>query len=199
MPTDGRYPALVVSPQQKREMTLAALLDQLDGLAAQSLVMVVIEDVHWIDPTSLDLLDRLVVRAARMPVLLAVTFRPELEPTWVGQPHVTMLPLSRLGRHDSAAIISGVTKDKPLPDIVTDQILAHTDGVPLFIEELTRTLLDSKLLRATGGPLRARLTAAATRDPDHAARLVGRPTRPAWHGRYVAQIGAAIGRSSPTR
>jgi class 3 adenylate cyclase len=194
LPTDGRYPALVVSPQQKREMTFAALLDQLDRLAAQSPVLVVIEDVHWIDPTSLDLLDRLVVRAANMPVLLAVTFRPDLEPTWVGQPHVTMLPLSRLGRHDSAAIISGVTKDKPLPDLVADQILAHTDGVPLFIEELTRTLLDSKLLRETtdryvlDGPLPP-LAIPTTLQASLVARLDRLGTV-----KQVAQIGAAIGR-----
>jgi class 3 adenylate cyclase len=194
LPTDGRYPALAVSPQQKREMTLAALLDQLVGLAAQSPVLVVFEDVHWIDPTSLDLLDRLVARAANMPVLLAVTFRPELEPTWGGQPHVTMLLLSRLGRHDSAAIIGAVTKDKPLPDVVTDQILAHTDGVPLFIEELTRTLLDSRLLRETtdryvlDGPLPP-LAIPTTLQASLVARLDRLGTV-----KHVAQIGAAIGR-----
>ena len=106
VPADGRYPALAVSPQQKREMTLTALLDQLDGVAAQSPVLIVFEDAHWIDPTSLDLLDRTVARVANLPVLLVVTFRPELQPTWVGQPHVTMLPLSRLGRRDSAGIIA---------------------------------------------------------------------------------------------
>ena len=149
VPADGRYPALAVSPQQKREMTLTALLDQLDGVAAQSPVLIVFEDAHWIDPTSLDLLDRTVARVADLPVLLVVTVRPELQPTWVGQPHVTMLPLSRLGRRDSAGIIGGVTKGKALPDAVVEQVLAHTDGVPLFIEELTSTLLESGLLRET--------------------------------------------------
>ena len=149
VPADERYPALAVSPQQKREMTLTALLDQLDGAAAQSPVLIVFEDVHWIDPTSLDLLDRMVARVANLPVLLVVTFRPEFQPTWVGQPHVTMLPLSRLGRRDSAGIIAGITRDKALPDAVVEQILAHADGVPLFIEELTSTLLESGLLRET--------------------------------------------------
>jgi predicted ATPase len=141
LPADERYPALAVSPQQKREMTLSAFLDQLASLAARSPVLVVFEDAHWIDPTSLDLLNRTVARAANLPVLLVVTVRPELQPTWVGEPHVTMLPLSRLGRRDSANIIAGVT-DKTLPDAVVEQVLARTDGAPLFIEELTSTLID---------------------------------------------------------
>src|SRR5262245_27285580 len=149
VPVDGRYPVVDVSPQEKREMTLAALLDQLDGVVANSPVLIVFEDAHWIDPTSLDLLDRTIARVAHLPVLLVVTFRPEFQPTWVGQPHVTMLPLSRFGRRDSAGIIGGVTKGKALPDPVLEQILARADGVPLFIEELTSALLESGLLRET--------------------------------------------------
>ena len=90
-------------------MTLTALLNQLDGVAAQNPILIVFEDAHWIDPTTLDLLDRTIARVANLPVLLVVTFRPELQPTWVGQPHVTMLPLSRLDRRDGAGIIAGVT------------------------------------------------------------------------------------------
>ncbi|MGH8430404.1 MAG: AAA family ATPase, partial [Solimonas sp.] len=149
VPMDGRYPALAVSPQQKREMTLAALLDQLDGLAAQDPVLIVFEDVHWIDPTSLDLLDRTIARAANRPVLLVVTCRPEFQPTWIGEPHVTLLPLSRLGRSDSTAIIGSVAGGKALPHAVIAQILARADGVPLFIEELTSSLLESGGLRET--------------------------------------------------
>jgi class 3 adenylate cyclase len=141
--------ALEVSPQQKREMTLTALLDQLDGAAAQGPVVIVFEDAHWIDPTSQDLLDRMVAHAAELPVLLVVTARPEFEPGWLGQPHVTMLPVSRLGRLDSAGIIGGVTGGKSLPDMVVEQVLARADGVPLFIEELTGTLLESGALRET--------------------------------------------------
>jgi class 3 adenylate cyclase len=100
VPTVGRYPALAVSPQQKREMLLTALLEQLDGLATRSPVLIVFEDVHWSDPTSLDLLDRTIARVANLPVLLVVTFRPEFQPTWVGLPHATMLPFSRLGRYE---------------------------------------------------------------------------------------------------
>jgi class 3 adenylate cyclase len=194
VPLDGRYPAVEVSSQQKREMTLSALLHQLEGIAAPSPVLIVSEDIHWIDPTSLDLLDRMVGRFADLPVLMVVTFRPELQPTWVGQPHVTMLPLSRLGRRDSAGIIGSVTKDKALPNAVVEQILTHTDGVPLFIEELTSTLLESGLLRETtdryvlDGPL-PRLSIPTTLQ----ASLVARLDRLA-SVKDVAQIGAAIGR-----
>ncbi len=194
VPMDGRCPVVEVDPQQKREMTLTALLDQLDGVAARSPVLMVYEDAHWIDPTSLDLLDRTVARVANLPVLLVVTVRPELQPTWVGQPHVTMLPLSRLGRRDSAGIIGGITKDKALPDAVVEQVLARTDGVPLFIEELTSTLLESGLLRETpdryvlDGPLPP-LAIPTTLQ----ASLVARLDRLA-SVKDVAQIGAAIGR-----
>ena len=152
------------------------------------------EDVHWIDPTSQDLLDRMVARVADLPVLLVVTVRPEVQPTWVGQPHVTMLSLSRLGRRDSAGIIAGVTGDKALPDAVVEQILAHTDGVPLFIEELTSTLLESGLLRETpdryvlDGPLPP--VAIPTTLHDSLAARLDRFASP----KDAAQIGAAIGR-----
>ena len=194
VPADERYPAVAVSPQQKREMTLTALLDQLDGAAAQGPVLIVVEDAHWIDPTSQDLLERMVARAASLPVLLVVTMRPELQPNWVGQPHVSMLPLSRLGRRDSAGIIAGVARDKALPDAVVDQVLARADGVPLFIEELTSTLIESGVLRETAdgyaldGPL-PELAIPTTLQ----ASLVARLDRLA-SVKDVAQIGAAIGR-----
>jgi class 3 adenylate cyclase/tetratricopeptide (TPR) repeat protein len=194
VPVDGSYPAIEVSAQQKREMTLTALLNQLEGIAALSPVLMVLEDAHWIDPTSLDLLDRMVARVASLPMLLVMTFRPEFQPTWVGQPHVTMLPLSRLGRRDGTGIIAGVTKGKALPDAVAEQILARTDGVPLFIEELTSTLLESGLMRETldryvlDGPLPP-LAIPATLQASLVARLDRLATV-----KDVAQIGAAIGR-----
>ena len=194
VPKDKRYPALDVSPQQKREMTLAALLNQLKGVAAQTPVLIVFEDAHWIDPTSLDLLDRIVACVADMQVLLVITFRPEFQPTWVGQSHVTMLPLSRVDRRDSSGIISGVTKGKALPEVVAEKILALADGVPLFIEELTSTLLESGLLRETAdryvldGPLPP-LAIPTTLQGSLVARLDRlAPVKD------VAQIGAVIGR-----
>ena len=194
VPADGRYPALTASPPQKREMTLTALLDQLDGAAAQGPVLIVFEDVHWIDPTSQDLLDRMVARAADLAMLLVVTFRPEFQPAWVGQPHVAMLPLSRLGRRDSAGIIAGVTRDKALPDEVVGEIVDRTDGVPLFVEELTRSVLESGTLReeADRYVLDRALPPLAIPTSLNAS-LLARLDRLA-SARYVAQIGAAIGR-----
>ena len=194
VPKDERYPVLEVSPQQKREMTFAALLNQLRGVASQSPALIVFEDAHWIDPTSLDLLDRIVACVADLQVLLVITFRAEFQPTWVGQSHVTMLPLSRVNRRDGSGIISGVTKGKALPEVVAEKILALADGVPLFIEELTSTLLESGLLRETAdcyvldGPLPP-LAIPTTLQGSLVARLDRlAPVKD------VAQIGAVIGR-----
>lgn len=142
VPMDGRYPVLAIGPQQKREMTLDALLDQLSGGATREPVLIVFEDAHWMDPTSLDLIDGMVARAADLPLLLLVTARPEFQTSWNVRPHVTMLPLSRLGRDDSAGIVSDIDRDKVLSEAVVGQILRRTDGVPLFIEELTHALIE---------------------------------------------------------
>ncbi len=193
VPVDGRYPALPHDPQQKREMTFTALLDQMNGVARQQPVLIVVEDAHWIDPTSLDLLDRMVARAANLPMLLVVTFRPEFQPSWVGEPHVSMLPLSRLGRGDSASIIGSITREA-LPSAVVEQILSRADGVPLFIEELTNTLLEIRLSPETADSdmLHGHL-------PPHAipttlqASLMARLDR-LGSAKDAAMIGAAIGR-----
>jgi tetratricopeptide (TPR) repeat protein len=154
----------------------------------------VVEDAHWIDPTSLDLLDAMVARAAHLPLLLLVTVRPGFQSSWIGQPHVTMLPLNRLDRGESADIIGDIDRDKVLPEAVIEQILSRTDGVPLFIEELTRTLLDDGLLReaADGLVLDGALQSFAiptTLQASLTARLdlLGA-------AKDVALIGAAIGR-----
>jgi predicted ATPase len=106
----------------------------------------VFEDVHWIDPASRELLDLTVERVGSLPVLLIVTFRPEFQPSWTDQPQVTMLTLNRLDRHDRASLVAQIAGRKALPDDVIDQIADRTDGVPLFIEELTRSVLESGLL-----------------------------------------------------
>jgi class 3 adenylate cyclase len=194
MSPQGRFRAVQASPQQKREMLLAALLDQIDGLAAQGPVLIVLEDAHWIDPTSLDLAERMVTRAANRPVLLVVTFRQELQPAWSDLPHVTMLPLNRLGLRDSAVIVRGIARNKAVPDAIVDQIFAATDGVPLYTEELTATLLESGLLRETANSYvldhpRSGLAMPTTLQGSLVARLdrLG-------PGKNVAMIGAAIGR-----
>jgi predicted ATPase len=110
----------------------------------------VFEDAHWIDPTSRELLDLTVDRVRSLPVLLIITFRPEFLAPWTGQPQVNMLALNRLDRHDRTALVAQFAGGKPLPDEVIDQIVERTDGVPLFVEELTKSVLESGLLRPDG-------------------------------------------------
>ena len=176
--TSGRYRRLDLSPQLKKEKTFQALLEQLAGLAVRQPVLSLYEDVHWIDPTMLELLGRVVDRVQRIPVLAVITFRPEFFPPWKGHGHVTALSLSRLGRRQGAAMVGRVTAGKSLPAEVLEQILAKTDGVPLFVEELTKTVIESGLLRDQGdcyelaGPLPP-LAIPATLQDDGSARPAG--------------------------
>jgi class 3 adenylate cyclase len=137
LPGSERYPLPNLTPQRKKERTLEALIRQLEGLARRQPVVMVLEDAHWIDPTSRELLDLTVDRVRSLPVLLIVTFRPEFQPPWTGQPQVTMLALNRLDRHDRSALIEQIAGSTTLPDEVIGQIADRTDGVPLFVEELT--------------------------------------------------------------
>jgi len=105
LPNDGRYPALELTPEQRRQKTLEALSLQMEVLSRQSPVLMIFEDLHWIDPTSRELLDLILARVDRLPVLLVATFRPEFQPPWAGQPHVTLMALNRLGRGDGAAMV----------------------------------------------------------------------------------------------
>ena len=147
LPASARHPLPNLSPQRKKERTLEALIRQLEGLARQQPVVIVFEDAHWIDPTSRELLDLAVERVRSLPVLLIVTFRPEFQPPWIGQPQVTMLALNRLDRRDRTVLVEQLAGGKALPDEVIAQIVDRTDGVPLFVEELTRSVLESGLLR----------------------------------------------------
>src|SRR5262249_16472010 len=136
-----------LSPQQKKQRTLE-LLRQLGGLARQQPVVMIFEDAHWIDPTSRELLDLTVEHLRSLPVLLLVPFRPDFQPPWAGLPQVTMLALNRLDRRDRTTLVAQISGGKALPDEVVDQIADRTDGVPLFVEELTKTVLESGLLHA---------------------------------------------------
>ena len=193
LPNDGRYPALELAPQQRRQRTLEALTAQLAELAIQQPVLMVFEDVHWIDPTSLEALGRTVNRIKTLPALLIVTFRPEFNAPWVGQSHVTSLTLSRLGEHEAAAIIARLVGKTALPADVMAEIVERTDGIPLFVEEMTKAVLE---VESEGA---ARRTVAPVPSPALAvpaslhASLIARLDRlgPA---KEVAQIGAAIGR-----
>ena len=128
LPASEGHPLPNLSPQRKKERTLEALIRQLEGLARQQPVLVVVEDVHWIDPTSRELLDLRVERVRSLPVLLIVTFRPEFQSPWIGQPKVTMLALNRLDQHDRTALVDQIAGGKALPAEVIDQIVDRTDA-----------------------------------------------------------------------
>jgi class 3 adenylate cyclase/tetratricopeptide (TPR) repeat protein len=184
-----------LSPQRKREMLFEALLLRLEALARRRPVLLVFEDAHWIDPTSRELLDVTLDRAARMPVLLVVTFRPEFQHAWSGQPHVAMLALSRLGGHDGAALVERLSGNAGLSREIVDEIVQRADGVPLFVEELTKAVLES-------GDRDNRVAAvlAASPLPNVAiptalhASLIARLDRLGPLAKEVGQIGAVIGR-----
>jgi predicted ATPase len=194
LPTSERHPLPNLSPQRKKERTLEALLRGLEGLARRQPVVAIVEDAHWIDPTSRELLDLAVPRVRNLPVLLIVTFRPEFQPPWTSQPHVTMLVLNRLDRRERAALVTYIAGGKALPDDVVAQIVERTDGVPLFVEELTKSVLESELLREEEGRyvLDGLLPPLAIPTTLHASlmerldRLASVP--------HIAQIGAAFGR-----
>jgi class 3 adenylate cyclase len=144
LPNDGRYPTLELTPQQRRQRTLEALNAQMEMLSRQSPVLMILEDAHWADPTSLEAFSRAVEGIRTLGVLLVVTYRPEFEPPWIGQPHVTAVILNRLGERDVAAMIDGVTGNKPLPTSIRQDIIERTDGIPLFVEEMTKAVLEAE-------------------------------------------------------
>ena len=193
LPDSERHPLPNLSPQRKKERTLEALIHQLEGLARRQPIVMVFEDAHWVDPTSRELLDLTIERVRSLPALLIVTFRPEFQPPWTGQSQVMMLALNRLDRRDRIALVEQIA-GKPLPDEVVDQIVDRTDGVPLFVEELTKSVLESSLLREDNNRyvLDRALSAFAIPTSLHDL-LMARLDRLATV-RRVAQIGAAIGR-----
>jgi predicted ATPase len=194
LPASERHPLPNLSPQRKKERTLEALIRQLEGLTYEQPVVVVWEDAHWLDPTSQELLDLTVEHVRSLPVLLIVTFRRAFQPPWAGQPQVSMLALNRLDRRDRIALVAQVAGSKPLPDEVVSQIADRTDGVPLFVEELTKGVLESGLLREENDRyvLDRPLPPLAIPMTLHAS-LLARLDR-LGSARPVAQIGAAIGR-----
>ena len=144
LPNDGRYPTLELAPPQRRQKTLEALTAQMEALSRSNPVLMIFEDVHWIDHTSLEALGRSVERIRTLGALLIVTYRPEFEPPWIGQPHVTALTINRLGEREIAAMIGRVTGNKALPDNVKKDIIERTDGIPLFVEEMTKAVLEAE-------------------------------------------------------
>ncbi len=193
LPSSERHPLPNLSPQRKKERTLEALIHRLEGLAHRQPLLMILEDAHWIDPTSRELLDLTVKRVRGLPVLLIVTFRPEFQPPWTGKSHVKLLVLNRLDQHYRTALVAQIAGAKTLPDDVTVQIVERTDGVPLFVEELTKSVLESELLREEDGHYVLDSPLPLAIPTSLHASLMARLDRLA-SVRHVAQVGAAIGR-----
>ncbi|MDF2972470.1 MAG: adenylate/guanylate cyclase [Microvirga sp.] len=194
IPFGERYPPLALSPKQQRRKTLTALLDHFEGLARREPILLVFEDAHWADATSVELLDLIVERIPQLPVIGLFTFRPEFQPPWAGLPEVAMLSLGGLDRNDVEAIVMRVTGGRLLPNEVMKQIVDKTDGNPLFIEELTKTVLETGILvegtdgYRLEGPLPPLAIPATLQDS-----LMARLDRLA-SVREIGQVAAAIGR-----
>jgi class 3 adenylate cyclase/predicted ATPase len=192
LPNDGRYPPVEVEPHLRRQKTLEALCSHLQALTQISPVLIVFEDAHWTDPTSLELFARLVDLSVSHRLLILVTFRPEFSPPWIGRPHVTSLTLNRLTRRDIDSLIEGVVGDRSLPAGIRQDIIKRTDGIPLFIEEMTKAVLDaggeSEALAVADAP-----TPVVSVPASLQALLMSRLDR-LGSAKDVAQVGAAIGR-----
>jgi class 3 adenylate cyclase/predicted ATPase len=188
IPTEGRYPVLELSPQQRRKRTFMALLRRLTGLAREQPVLLLFEDAHWSDPTSIELLDAVIEQVPDLPVLLVVSFRPEFVAPWFGRPRVSLMALNRLDRRDAATLAAQVVTNHILSSQLLDRIVMQSDGVPLFIEELTRAVLEARELGTAG----ATLAVPNTLQASLMARLDRLPA-----AKTVAQIGSVIGREFP--
>ena len=193
LPNDGRYPALELTPEQRRQRTLEALVSQLEALTRQNPVLMIFEDAHWTDPTSLEVLGRIVDRVRTLPVLLLVTFRPEFDPPWLGRPYVTALTINRLAERDISAMIDRVVGNKLLPANIRQDIIERTDGIPLFVEEMTKAVLEAGSEGAAEHLAAAVPSSALAVPASLQASLMARLDR-LGSAKEVAQIGAAIGR-----
>ena len=189
-----RYPPINLSPQRQKDGTIAALAAQVTGLARHQPMFLLFEDAHWCDPTTIDTLTAVIAAIEAAPVLIVITYRPEFDPPWTGHGHVTVQSLSRLGRRQGADMVNWVTGGKALPDEVVRQIVAKTDGIPLFVEELTKTVLEAGFLLDAGdhyeidGQVPALAIPSTLQDS-----LMARLDRLS-QVKEVAQIGACIGR-----
>ncbi|HEX3990517.1 MAG TPA: AAA family ATPase [Acetobacteraceae bacterium] len=195
VPVGDRYAPVTLTPQARKTQILRVLLGQIEALAAVRPVLLVIEDVHWADPTTLELIDLIVERTPCLPLLLIITFRPEFISPWDGRIQTTSITIGRLPPRRCAEIVSGVLHGKQLPQAITTEILDRTDGIPLFVEELTKAVVESGALIETGdgytvtGSLPPRAIPMTLR-----ASLLARLDRLGLAPRDVAQIGAALGR-----
>ena len=195
IPSDQLYAPVEMSPQRKKEMTIEALLRQLEALTHNQPVLMIFEDVHWIDPSSRDILDLTVERVASLPILLIITFRPEFQPSWIGQPHVTIINLNRLSRRDGAALVGSVAGSRLLSPEITAEIVERTDGIPLFAEELTKAVIEAEAQAGGDNAVLANAPLAALSVPASLhTSLMARLDRLGAAAKETAQIGAVIGR-----
>ena len=193
IPNDGRYATLDMTPQQRRQKTLNALTAQMDGLSRAKPLLMIFEDAHWADPTTLEVFGRSIDRIRNIRVLLLVTFRPEFQAPWAGRPYVTSLMLNHLTEREAGTIIDRIVGNKPLPANIRRDIIERTDGVPLFLEEMTNAVLEAGSEAAAERTVAAVPSTVPAVPPTLHASLMARLDR-LGRAKEVAQIGAAIGR-----
>jgi len=191
---DHRYTPFNVSSETRKDMTLEALVHHLQGLANRSPILFIVEDAHWLDPTTLDLLTRIIDRIRQMRVLLLITFRPDFKSVWSEYSHVTSLTLNRLPRRQSAELVAAMTGGKELPPEVQQAILAKTDGVPLYIEALTENVLESGLLTEGNDSFSLKAPLKDLPIPDSLQALLMERVDRLGPAKDIVQTGAAIGR-----
>lgn len=192
VPNDGRYPALELPPQRRRAKTMEALLSRIEALSRESPVLMIVEDAQWIDPTTREAVDRLLGRLHALRVLLIVTFRPEFDPPWTGHPYTTLVAVNRLARPEVGLMIDQVVGDKVLPAKVRRDIVVRADGIPLFVEEMTKAVLEMEN-RDSPGHMGSVPSLAAAVPVGLNATLMARLDR-LGGAKEIAQVGAAIGR-----
>ena len=194
LPLSLDYGVLHIPPEQQKQQTLHALLTILLRIAAQQPVLFVMEDLHWVDPSTLEFLSLLVDHGPTVRILTFLTFRPDFRPPWTGRAHLTQVTLPRLPRRQAAEMMDRVAHGKALPPEVVAQVVAKTDGVPLFVEELTKMVLESGFLqeREEGYALLGPLPPLAIPTTLHDS-LMARLDRLATV-KGLAQLGATLGR-----
>jgi class 3 adenylate cyclase/tetratricopeptide (TPR) repeat protein len=186
---------LNLAPQRKRERLFEVLFHQIQTMAQSRPVLIIFEDAHWIDPTSHELLDLLVDRASQIPVLLIVTSRFEFQHAWSGQPHVTVLVLNRLDGREGVALVERIAGNVSLPSRIVDEIVQRADGVPLFVEELTKGVLEADVDNSPAmAPSQPRLSLVPSIPATLHASLIARFDRVGSKAKEIAQIGAVLGR-----
>ena len=194
LPNDGRHPTLDLTPELRRQRTLEALGSKLEMQARQKPVLMIVEDAHWIDPTSLEALGYVIDRVHNVQMLVIVTYRPEFNPPWVARPYVMLLAINRLGKREIGMMIDALIGNKPLSVDIREDIIERTDGVPLFVEEMTKAVLEQEVrARHSGQLLRFRHRRCGPCKPsgivDGTARPNSAPPR-RWH-RSAQLLGAS--------